>query len=209
MSEKALCFPNYVLDSVGRFRGALPTPAPYLNAVLNVEHLRFLPRQSDQEKGIIGCEFNPYFKQLIPYIILRCGNRYFNYLRTSKSGEKRLHQKRSIGLGGHINESDMRNPKMPPDMNTYTNGFKRELEEEVKINCKILDAKIVGVLNEDETSVGRVHFGIVHALILEGEDVEILEDSYVDGRWDTRAFMEKFIGDFEDWSKFTIEGLLQ
>ncbi len=56
-------------------------------------------------------EDDPSFKQLIPYVLFRWTDadgtvHLFEYLRGSGQGERRLHAKRSVGVGGHISSLD-------------------------------------------------------------------------------------------------------
>ena len=43
-------------------------------------------------------------RQIIPYVILRRGRHYFLLRRLKKQTETRLHEKLSLGVGGHIND---------------------------------------------------------------------------------------------------------
>ena len=51
-------------------------------------------------------ERDPSFKQVIPYLVLRDGERYFLMRRTAAGGDARLHDRYSIGVGGHLNPGD-------------------------------------------------------------------------------------------------------
>jgi len=94
-------------------------------------------------------------KQIISYcIIINENNEILTYTR--KGNEKRLHNLMSIGIGGHINDSDMQK-------DFYTTLYKgtiRELEEELP---GISDYQIIplGIINEELSSVGHVHTGFV------------------------------------------------
>ena len=65
--------------------------------------------------GRDACETDDDLKQMIPYVIVRHGGKYLAYSRTSQSGEKRLVGKRSVGIGGHINPTDV--PDGDPPLN--------------------------------------------------------------------------------------------
>jgi predicted NUDIX family phosphoesterase len=67
--------------------------------------------------------------------------------------------KGSIGIGGHMNESD--ESLFALDEAAYRAGVEREVGEEIVINTKFED-RIVALLNDDSTEVGQVHLGIVH-----------------------------------------------
>ncbi len=101
-------------------------------------------------------EFNKELQQIIPYvwIINKNTNRVLAYKRSSGKNysEKRLMDKWSCGIGGHIEREDSQNPVMDAMM--------RELKEEVKMHS-YPTPKIIGYLNDDSDSVGSVHFGIV------------------------------------------------
>jgi predicted NUDIX family phosphoesterase len=77
--------------------------------------------------------------------------------------------KGSIGIGGHMNESD--ESLFALDEAAYRAGVEREVNEEVKIDTKFED-RIVALLNDDTTEVGRVHLGVVHVFKLAEPKVE-------------------------------------
>jgi predicted NUDIX family phosphoesterase len=112
-------------------------------------------------------EADPSFKQLIPYVIFTTrsadgGLLVFRYTRGKGQGESRLHSKHSVGIGGHISIDD----RITDDAVPYAEGMRRELEEEVLIDCAYSE-RCVGLINDDETEVGRVHLGVVHLLDVE------------------------------------------
>ena len=81
-------------------------------------------------------EQDPSFKQLIPYVIFRYTTEsgdvlLFQYTRGSGQGEKRLHSKRSVGIGGHICSDDA------SAASVYDEGMRRELAEEVRIDTPV------------------------------------------------------------------------
>ena len=88
-------------------------------------------------------ETNPEFKQLIPYALLRCGDKVFAYRRGKLQGEKRLIGNYSLGIGGHISIDD-------PTLfgSTYHDGLMREVNEEVAI-ASPYKYKVAGLLNDD------------------------------------------------------------
>ena len=50
--------------------------------------------------------------------------------------------------------------------NPYEEGMRRELDEEVAIDTPYT-ARCVGLINDDQTEVGRVHLGVVHMFDVE------------------------------------------
>ena len=103
-------------------------------------------------------EEDPDYKQIIPYaVIVNLDKGVFVFRRASKQSdysEKRLFDKYSLGVGGHIEMEDVINNK-----NVVEEAFLRELNEEVFI--KDFDYKIVGFVNLEERDVDKVHFGVV------------------------------------------------
>ena len=57
------------------------------------------------------------------------------------------------------------------DEQAYRVGVEREVNEEIKINTPFQD-RIVALLNDDTTEVGRVHLGIVHVFKLAQPKIE-------------------------------------
>ena len=152
---------------------------PYVRQLINTTAWSFRDRDE--------CETNPDFKQLIPYIMVCChaagghdGLDYLRYYRTQKCGEERLRGHASLGLGGHIEPKDMAGfdddglaQVIPPDIQglyLMQGAGLRELFEEVALprfvgphddDLMWQGLQIVGILNEDETEVGKVHLGVV------------------------------------------------
>ena len=88
----------------------------------------------------------------------------FQYTRGMRQDESRLRGKRSVGIGGHISMKD----SAPNGAgNAYSEGMSRELDEEVSIETPYRE-QCIGLINEDETSVGRVHWESSIASMLSG-----------------------------------------
>jgi len=121
----------------------------------------FLPRSR--------AESDPTHKQIIPYVLIVFQNKVLHYVRGKKAGEPRLVAKGSIGIGGHMNETD--ESLFALDESAYRAGVEREVNEEIKIASQF-DDRIVALLNDDTTEVGRVHLGIVHVFKLAEPKVE-------------------------------------
>lgn len=140
--------------------------------------------------------------------------------RLGKQGESRLHDKLSIGIGGHLNPVDLTitNPKPPRDitdpsrMKIIPNGVIREICEELRLDSgELPEPRPVGVLNDDSTPVGSVHFGIVYA-IAAPTDLRIREDEHMTGEWrEWRALArdERGGANFETWSAFLLKTLAE
>src|SRR5712692_9892051 len=153
--ENVLVVKRALFDQLGSFHGLNFEPRKYLDAILSRGNNFFL-RRTQAEK-------DPTHKQIIPYVLLTHADKVLFYVRGKKAGEQRLVAKGSIGIGGHMNESD--ESLFALDEAAYRGGVEREVNEEVKIDTKFED-KIVALLNDDSTEVGRVHLGIVHVFKL-------------------------------------------
>lgn len=151
-------------------------------------------------------EFDESWLQIIPYVIVNAGDRYFGYTRGKKGGENRLHTKQSLGVGGHINPAD---GETCDDL-TYTNGLYRELREELGIQLGASDyPEIVGFIYDPSNSVGKVHFGVVHLLRVASLDLTRLQDeALAEPKWLYRDELKASLEQFETWSQIAIRNIL-
>jgi predicted NUDIX family phosphoesterase len=143
-----------------------------------------------------GMEENPSFKQVIPYLVLRDGDAYFLMQRTRAGGDARLHDRWSIGVGGHLNPGD----------GDLAGGLRREWEEEVVADF-VPEFRLVGLLNDDTTAVGRVHLGAVYVADAAGRPVEIRETEKLSGRFASAAEVAAVAHDLETWSRLVFDFL--
>lgn len=191
MSERVLVVPTAVLHQAGVFQGFSDRVEHYLPALLDPARLRYVPRDEAED--------DPELKQLIPYVVLRHQGRVFHYLRGG-GGEKRLHAKRSVGIGGHICADDGL-----PDADAYRAGMRRELAEEVEVPDTGRE-RCIGLINDDRTPVGRVHLGIVHVLDLPSPFVRCRESALVEGGFAGPGELRAARESFETWSQFLLDG---
>jgi predicted NUDIX family phosphoesterase len=175
-----------------------------------------------REKGFYlerrQAELDSSFKQIIPYTLVLHGDDVLLLRRLAKGGEARLHGKLSIGVGGHINPID-RGPSAGgategaaagATVDVLDAGCRRELEEEIEIRCPYT-LSAVGVINDDASDVGSVHFGLVNVARCETADVAIRESEVLEGSFVSRAELAELArtegGRFETWSALIIERL--
>ena len=196
LDEQVLVVPASLIDQLGAFTGFQPNVDRYLPAVLDRKHQSFLPRSK--------CETDPSFKQLIPYVILECtnpdGTRLFQYTRGKGQGEKRLHAKRSIGIGGHVSIEDTRGDDW------YRTGMRRELDEEIVVDCGCND-RIVGLIYDNTTEVGSVHLGIVHIMQLHSCHAHAREDELLESGFLSIDEIKNNHANFETWSQLCLDHL--
>jgi predicted NUDIX family phosphoesterase len=151
-------------------------------------HGRFEPRPA--------MEADPTFKQVIPYLVLRDGARYFLMRRTKAGGDARLHDRWSIGVGGHLNPGD----------GDLAGGLLREWAEEVVADF-VPAFRLIGLLNDDTTDVGRVHLGAVYVADAAGRPVTIRETEKLSGAFATADDVATVADDLETWSRLVFEHL--
>ena len=149
----------------------------------------FFMRRGDAEE-------DPTHKQVIPYLVLRDGERWFLMRRTKGGGDARLHDLWSIGVGGHLNPGD----------GDVAGGLRREWSEEVAANF-VPDFVPVGLLNDDTTPVGAVHVGVVFVAEAAGRPVAIRETDKLAGSFATTAETAAVRDAMETWSRLVFDAL--
>ena len=191
--EHVLVVPTLLFHELGYFQGFNAHVDRYLNTLLDPAHTSFRPRNEVEE--------DPSYKQLIPYCIFMHAGQVFNYRRGKAGGEGRLHSKRSIGIGGHISSTD----HLHGDRR-YNEAMHREISEEVVLGAGFSD-RCVGLINDDETPVGRVHLGIVHIFELDSAKVLPREESILETGFAQPAELLQVRDEFETWSQICLEHL--
>jgi predicted NUDIX family phosphoesterase len=148
-------------------------------------------------------EEDPSFKQIIPYAIISNKDSFYLFRRTSGQTEKRLHNKFSLGVGGHINPDDSVETKEQ----YLIIGLKRELHEEVKLlnGCLIEDIEFIGFINDDTIPVGRVHIGLLYNIHVSNKEVYINETDKMTADWIDKSDLAEFYEGMETWSKITFD----
>jgi predicted NUDIX family phosphoesterase len=154
-------------------------------------------------------ERDPELKQVIPYtLVTRRGENGDTEVlllrRLARGGEARLHDKLSIGVGGHLNPVDADGDRAA----LLDAGTRRELTEELAIDGA-LEWRRAGLLNDDSNPVGAVHVGLVQVARAHG-DVSIRETDVLAGEFTTPAHLAQLLAqgaNFETWSALLVERL--
>ena len=194
--ENVLVVRRNLFEQLGSFQGLSFEPEKYLNLLLSRGNNFFLSRAQ--------AENDSAYKQIIPYVLLAFQDRVLHYVRGKKAGEQRLVAKGSIGIGGHMNESD--ESLFAWDEQAYRAGVEREVNEEIKIDTQFQDG-IVALLNDDTTEVGRVHLGIVHVFRLAQQKVEKREAMITNLAFLTKAELLNRRESLETWSQICVDSL--
>ncbi len=183
--EQVLVVPREQLMGGRGWRGILsPGAGPYLDLI--AAEGRFEPREE--------MERDPRFKQVIPYLVLRDRGRFFLMRRTRAGADERLHDRFSIGVGGHLNPGD----------HDLAGGLTREWDEELEADF-VPEFRLLGILNDDETDVGRVHLGVVYLAEAAGRPVAVRETDKLEGRFAAPAALLSVYDRMETWSQLVFD----
>ena len=190
------------------------TDLPELNEGLNsddsilgnniLDKTYFIPRWKSDE--------NPEEVEIIPYPIIRTTttNKVFCSKRIAGSNEKRLVDKLSLGIGGHVQpENNLKGN------NLIFASMKRELMEELCFDPKIMLNTVLqfkGLIRCYKTSVDRDHIGILYHIIVPDDyedkfairEVDILEGEFV---LIEDLCKEENFNKLENWSKIALPTL--
>jgi predicted NUDIX family phosphoesterase len=194
--EKVLVFPRSIFEQLGVFQGFRTDVDRYLPKILDKKNNSFQPRAQ--------AETDPNFKQIIPYVVVTDGKSILHYVRGKKAGEQRLVAKGSIGIGGHINDED--HTLFAFGLQAFQDAVRREVCEELAIQGAF-DARPVGLINDDSTEVGRVHFGIVHVLFRTPEQVKKNEQVITQVEFILIEQLKAKREQMETWSQLCLDNL--
>jgi predicted NUDIX family phosphoesterase len=188
MSEQVLVVSTEILEpyfnkEIGFISGS-DAPELYEFLKTSAYFVERAPAESDISK-----------RQLIPYVNIRFNDSIYVTERTNKQTEVRLHNKISIGLGGHINPIDF----LPGD-DIIKSGMLRELDEEVFLP-EVSSVKFKGYIYDNTSSVGLVHIGLLYEVWLKSDDVYIKEVDKMKGWWCGVDELKQFSDRLETWSK--------
>lgn len=151
-------------------------------------------------------EYNPSYKQLIPYVIIKKDNKLFGTTRLAKSGEARLVNKISLGIGGHINPCDYNGGHL---FTTLKNALVREITEEVITPIYLTKILPLGLIyHDDNNGVSSDHIGVAY-LYETSEDVEVREKDKLSGKFYTLEELNKSSDNLEDWSLIVLKKLMK
>ena len=205
MEELVFAFPTEELWKLLTYRkkGLIKVDNQVLNKI--VQNGLFLRRSE--------LEDDPAFKQIIPYAIisnkepersgLQQNQSFYLFRRTSKQTENRLHNKFSLGVGGHMNPSG----SMESIEQYLIDELKRELYEEVKLlnGCFIESIEFIGFINDDTIPVGRVHIGLLYNIHVSNKEVYVKETDKMTADWIDKTNLAEYYKGMESWTKITFD----
>jgi predicted NUDIX family phosphoesterase len=167
------------------------------NPLTSLEQLEALERALVYTERA-GAEEDPSHKQIIPYGVVRRAGTVFTVERLRGGGERRLHGKISIGIGGHIDPRDGAAGRGGPIRSTLA----RELAEELDASGLGV-GRPIGFINDDTQPVGRVHLGVVYLVDLgPGGRASVRELGSLRGGFLPWATLRPLRPSMETWSTF-------
>ena len=177
--ELILVVPSEIVFEKGKWQGLKTDDLDYYIDLIK-KNCQF-KRRGDMEN-------DPSFQQIIPYVLFNFEDKYFIYKYLPEAGEKRLVDTYQLGVGGHINPIDDEDSK-----DVLESGMMREWDEEVNFKGKILDKKLVGILNDDSRPVEQVHLGLVYNFIGDSPEISIKEIDKMVGELVDKKDIGKYI----------------
>jgi len=194
MTEQVLVLPRERVPGGCDFIGLRAAGDAEMNGLRRAvaEHGRYLDRPVAEE--------SPQWKQLIPYVVVRDGDRTFLMERTSAGGDPRLHRKASIGVGGHLNPVDAGEDPLQ-------GGLRREWFEELEAEWEPR-FELLGMLNDDSNPVGSVHLGVVFQVEATGRLVQVRETDKLSGHMADASEVAAAWDRLETWSQLVAASLL-
>ena len=230
MDEKVLCIPARkivpVLENLALYYETESKFFP--SSILPLYEIIYsIIRRSTPQGGLFVprslCEEDVNLRQLVNYSVVNVGGKLFSYLRGKKGGEARLHAKRSIGVGGHINDTDFYNdarvegaPGSLINEASLMKASMREINEEIEYNplskLRNLPPKITyrGLICDlkPEKEVDAVHAGLVYEIEYSPgyitQKCDSIEDPKLCPLWYASTELE-----FENWSQILMSVLFE
>ena len=201
-TECVLVVPTALFCRLGYFQGFSADVERYLPELFSPEHTSYRPRHE--------VEKDPSFKQLIPYVIFRYrdeqGRRGCFNTRAARGRAKtactasgasawagtfrpKTSTANAGARGGRLSRGDApRAGRRGGDRHAYTE-------------------RCVGLINDDQTEVGRVHLGVVHLVDVEPPKStrwKPISSTPASGRWTKSSHEAERL---ESWSQICLEAL--
>ena len=134
------------------------------------------------------------YKQIIPYVIVTYDDKYLLFRRKQKQTEARLHDKFSLGVGGHIN------PLEQADSDVILAGLYREFHEELSLEGYSVP-KFIGIINDDSNDVGKVHLGFLFLVSATSNKYSLPESDKMTAEWVSKEDLVLYYDKMETWTQ--------
>jgi len=204
MARKILCTKTSDLFTQTTAFNGFVTAAMYRMPQLAKDGAHF--REKDE------AEKNPDYKQLIPYVLIRCPELagFLTYVRGKSGDEGRLHDMYSAGIGGHIETFDMHSGDALSWV--VTRAMRRELKEEINLLGDRGYCNLIGYVNDESQLVNQVHLGLVHLLDVTRSEAKEIEANRSEDCIEQPEFVKldeimQHVGEFETWSQHVLSAM--
>ena len=144
-------------------------------------------------------EVDARWQQIIPYLVFEHEGRIFLMRRKGEHTDKRLANKYSIGIGGHINRRDMNGQGL-------MGWARREFSEEIDYEGNY-KANFLGIINDDSNDVGLVHAGLVIHLVGDSDKIKV-RDEHKSGDLVSLSELSRVYKNMETWSQIIYDYLI-
>lgn len=132
------------------------------------------------------CETDEEVVQILPYVVIteRESRKILSYRRGKVGNENRLHNKCSIGFGGHIEDSYSSFASVQTRIETLALSTLRELNEELGLDLsrynlyklrEIIGSGEFNVFYSERDAVSRVHLCVLIQMTVYGDELNKLE----------------------------------
>lgn len=158
-NERVLVVPRATTDAFLNFQGITRKWRKILENILHPKRCSYVDRHEAEQRDDI--------RQILTYVLVTSGDSLLAYRRGHYNRvEDFLRGSRCIGFGGHVNERDRTLLNQSGDQGIIDNAT-RELNEELRLPSNDIRSiaqqppRIIGVLNDDSSPVGRRHLAFV------------------------------------------------
>ncbi len=149
-------------------------------------------------------ETDPSWRQIIPYALIAHKEGVLLLKRLSAGNESRLHDRYTLGIGGHINPDV--SERYPSARTIIEAGLIAELREELHIGG--FQTELVGMIHESSTEVSAVHTGLVF-IVTTHEAVRVRETHKLEGGFvGWHEVMLRF-DQLEGWSQAVAQAFIE
>lgn len=172
-----------------------------IKGVLAVNYLDKFRREHEwKERAKV--EEDKTYRQVIPYTLIQNVDNGLFLLskRTQKQTETRLHDRYSLGIGGHIESSSYKSPLSDGISLTA----KKEIKEETGIIVGSATMCFQGIILSNIDEVACVHVGVFYHLMVFTHELEN-EDGKHEHQWEDMKTLVGYYDKMECWSQIVFD----
>ena len=185
-NEKVLVVKKDIIFQDEHWQGLKKNNLSYLLDLIR-NNCQFMPRGKVED--------DPSWQQIVSYIVFSFENKYFLYRYLEKAGEQRLKNDWILGIGGHINSVDLKEGEDILEIGTM-----REWNEEVDYQGKLIEKKLVGILNDESRPVEAVHLGLIYHFKGNNPEIFVKEKDKIEGSLIEREKLIEYLKNTNGWA---------